>query len=427
MIGETMLMATLVFANYAEDADRCANFVGVSVERAICYAQLRRWKESEAVYREYRRAHKDSLPAALGHVEALLHLNQMVEATQIVARLAEAHPDEPSVMKAQAWIVQNVEKDPLSAGRLLEKITRLAPRDADAWRLLGLFYLEASRPADAVECFERAVALDATSPLYRAGLGRALAAAGRDSEAAAAFERAIANAGRSNEPLVFLWYGDFLRSAGRDEESMRAYSRAIAMDPLNGAAWLKRAAAEVRAAHYTEAERDALEARSRGEGEREVQMLLVRVYKGLGQEAKAQAAALAVDAAMKADEDRREKSRQARKALDEAERLMKAQRFADALPLYTSVIADLPDFSEAWFAAGICYVQTGDAEHGEQALRTYLRLEPLSEEGHTALGVLLLSQKRIVEARAELLEALRLDPTSSEAKEALDALGPSHQ
>ena len=153
-------------------------------------------------------------------------------------------------------------------------------------------------------------------------------------------------------------------------------------------------------------------------------MLLVRVYRGLGEDGKAQAAAAAMDAAAKAEEDRRAKWHRARKALEEAEQLMQQQRFADALPLYTSVVSDVPDFADAWFGAGICYVQTGDAERGERSLRAFLRLQPLSEEGHTALGVLLLSQKRLVEARAEILEALRLNPTSTEAREALDAIEP---
>jgi Tfp pilus assembly protein PilF len=55
-------------------------------------------------------------------------------------------------------------------------------------------------------------------------------------------------------------------------------------------------------------------------------------------------------------------------------------------------------------------------------LQTFLRLQPLSADGHSALGLLLLSQQRIAEARAELEEALRLDPASTEAKEALDSL-----
>jgi len=404
--------------------DACAVFTTVSLERAACLVRVREWKEAEAVYRSYRVTHRDSLAAALGHAEVLLRMQHVVEATQTVRKLAEVHLEDPSVLKVQAWLLQNVEKNPPAAGGILERVTRIAPGDADAWRLLGSFYVDAHRPVDGVRCFERAVALDAANAVYRAGLGRAYAAAGRDAEAAAAFDTAIARAGQSTDPTVFGWYGDFLSSAGRHEESIRAYSRALAMDPSNGDAWLRKATAEAKAEHYRDAERDALEARNRGASEREAQTVLVRVYQGLGDGRKARAAGAAVEAAGREEEERRAKWRRAQRSLEEADRLMETQRFAEALPLYANVIADVPDYSDAWLAAGICYLETGEAARGEESFRTYLRLQPPSAEGHTALGALLLSQKRLSEARAELSEALRLDPGSTEAKEALDALDP---
>lgn len=423
MIGAALFwIATPAFLASTTQPDACAAFAPVSIERAACHVRLRQWKEAEAVYRAYRAAHRDSVPAALGHAEVLLRMQHVVEASQTVRKLVEAHPDEPGVLKVHAWLLQNVEKDPQSAGEVLEKITRLAPRDADAWRLLGTFYVDAHRPADGVHCFERAVALDPANPLYHSGLGHAYAAAGRDAEAGAAFEVMLAQARQNSDPSMFIWYGDFLSSAERHEESIRAYTRAIEADPSQGDAWLKRAAAEVKAGRYRDAERDALASLGRGASEREVQTLLVRVYKGLDDNPRAQAAAVAVEAAGQAEESRRSKWRHARDSLQEAERLMQAQRFADALPLYNSVIAEVPDYTEAWFAVGICYGESGDAARAEQALRAYVRLQPLSADGHTALGVLLLSQKRTAEARAELGEALRLDPTDAEAKEALDAL-----
>ena len=143
MIGAALLVATLGFTSLADEPDACAALAQVSLARADCYAQARRWREAEGVYREFRTAHRDSMAAALGHAEVLFHLNHVVEAAQIVRRLAESRPDEPAVLKLQAWMVQNVEKDPPSAGALLEKLTRISPVDADAWRLLGSFYLGA--------------------------------------------------------------------------------------------------------------------------------------------------------------------------------------------------------------------------------------------------------------------------------------------
>jgi tetratricopeptide (TPR) repeat protein len=234
---------------------------------------------------------------------------------------------------------------------------------------------------------------------------------------------ALETAQPDSDPLVFLWYGDFLASVGRYDESGKAYSRIIAVDPGNGEAWLKRAAVEVKAGRYQAAQKDALGALERGVGEREAQTLLISVYRGLGDEARAQATAAAVERASDAEEESRTKWRRARTALDQAERLMQAGRFSEALPLYNSVTKDAPGYAEAWFASGMCYANTGDAKLAEQSFQRYLRLQPRSADGHSALGLLLLSQQRIAEARAELQEALRLDPAgATEAKEALDSL-----
>lgn len=409
-----------------------------SLERAACHERLRQWREAEEVYRAYLKTHRDSVPAALGHIEVLLRMEQAarlrhnldgaveqaIEASEELAKLLEAHPDEPAVLKLQAAVLGNVEKNPLAAEQILTRITRIAPRDGDAWSLLGSFYLDSQRVEEGIRCFESAVAVNSANPLYRAGLARGYAAAGRSAEAEKAFTAALETARPDSNPFAFLWYGDFLSLAERYDESIRAYSLVIAADPGNREAWLKRAAVEVKAGHFHDAERDVLEALEQGAGEREAQTLLLSVYRGLGDDAKAQAAAAAIERASDAEEARRAKWRRAKTALEQAERLMQADRFSEALPLYESVTKDVPGYAEAWFAAGTCYAHTGDAKRAEQSLRTYLRLQPLSADGHSALGLLLLSQQSIAEARAELEEALRLDPAATEAKEALDALAP---
>ncbi len=402
--------------------NECEALAPVSIERGACLARARQWQEAEGVFRAYRALHRDSVPAALGHAEVLLQMQHILEASETVRKLAEAHPNDASVLKVQAWISVNVDKNPAAAGEILERVTRLAPRDADAWRLLGLFYLDAHREDEAVRSFEQATALDPASALYRAGLARALATAGRSEQAAAAFDAALSGPRAAADATALLWYGDFLSRAGRHEESIQAYSRALRIDGSSGEAWLRKAAAEASSGRFREAEHDALEAGKRAANEREVQLVLVRAYRGLGEEAKAQAAAGAVEAVSRAEEDRRARWRHVRKSLDEAGRLMEAQRFPDALPLYLSVTREVPDYSDAWLAAGICLVETGAAARGEAAFRTYLKLQPLSAEGHTALGALLVSEKRFAEARAELSEALRLDPGSAVAKEVLEAL-----
>jgi tetratricopeptide (TPR) repeat protein len=346
-------------------------------------------------------------------------VEQAIMASEELAKLLEAHPNEPAVLKLHASVLGNVEKNPGAAQRILVRVTQIPPRDGDAWSLLGSFYLDSRRLEEGIRCFEKAASIDAANPLYRAGLARGYAATNRSAEADKAFGRALEVARPDSSPFVFLWYGDFLASDGRYEDSMQAYSRIIEADPGNHLAWLKRADVEVKAGRYHDAEKDALEALARGAGEREV---LLRAYRELGDDAKARAAAAALEGASDAEEEGRAKWRRARSALEQADRLLQADRFTEALPLYNSVTKDVPGYADAWFSAGMCYAQTADAKRAEQAFQTYLRLQPNSGEGHVALGLLLLMQYRITEARAELEEALRLDPTSTEAKDALDSL-----
>ncbi len=405
----------------------CAALERGSVERAACHARQRQWPEAEENYRLFLQEHPESLPAALGRIQVLLRMSQRqaesaVTASQELKKLLESHPDDPGLLKAQAGFEGNVQKNLGAAEATLKRLTTVAPGDAEGWGLLGSLYLDSRQPDKAIPCFERAAALDAVNPLYKAGLARCLAATGRDSEADKAFAASIAAAKPGTNPLVFVWYGDFLASAERYQDSLAAYSRVTAADPGDADAWLKRASVEAKAGRYREAERDAQEALRQGAPERETQNLLVHVYQGLGDDGRMRAAAAAVERAANAEERRREAWRRAKESLDDAERLMRSGRFSEALPLYARVNADVPSFADAWFAAGICYVQTGDPKRSEEAFRTFLRLQPLSADGHSALGILLLGQKRTDEARSELQEALRLDPASVEAIEALASI-----
>lgn len=435
LISLAMLLPASSLVAGAQSAS-CSVFPPGSLERAACHARFRQWREAEEIYREYVRTHRDSVPAAVGHIEVLLRMEEAsrlrrnlddavekaIEASEELASLQEAHPDDASVLKLQASVLGNLEKNPGAAERVLERIVRIAPHDGDAWSLLGSFYLDSRRIEEGIRCFESAVSIDPANPLNRAGLGRAYAAAGRSAEAEKAFNVALEAARPDSNPFVFLWWGDFLASERRYEESEKAYSRIIAADPADHEARLKRAAVEVKAGRYHDAEKDVLEARERGAGEREAQALLLSVYRELGDVAKVRAAAAALERASDAEEEGRAKWRRARSALEQAERLVQADRFSEALPLYNSVTKDVPGYADAWFSAGMCYARTADAKRAEQSFQTYLRLQPNSADGHSALGLLLLLQQRIAEARIEFEEALRLDPASTEARGALDSL-----
>lgn len=94
---------------------------------------------------------------------------------------------------------------------------------------------------------------------------------------------------------------------------------------------------------------------------------------------------------------------------------MKAGKVADAAQAFEHITHLRPDFAEAYFALGVSYAQLGKPEEAAAALRSYLKLEPQSPDGHAVLGILLFDNRRIAEARPELEQAVRLDRLQSEA------------
>lgn len=389
---------------------------------AAALARAGKWREAEAAWRQFLNAQPSSVPAALGHIRALVHLDHAVEASQELKRLLEAHPDEPAVLREYAFQLSTLDKNPVDAERVLERITVIAPDDAEAWALLGSFHLGREHAARAGECFSRAAGIEPANPVYRAGLARANSLAGKDAEAEREFRAALASARPASHPAAFKWYAEWQAASGRLDESRAAYTKALEGEPSNPSLLLARAAVLTAAGKYADAEADIREARRLGASERESLNAMVRIYKGLGEQAKAAEAAAAVARAAELEEQRRANWRAAKADLDIAEKLMASGRAREALPLFLRVTSAAPGYADAWFGAAACYSASGDAVNAERYMREFLRLQPLSAEGHSALGIMLLEQGRTGEARTELEEAIRLDPSSSEAREALRAL-----
>jgi Flp pilus assembly protein TadD len=61
----------------------------------------------------------------------------------------------------------------------------------------------------------------------------------------------------------------------------------------------------------------------------------------------------------------------------------------------------------------------GRLPDAESAFRKYLSFQPVSADGHASLGVLLLEEGRGGEAIPELVEAIQVDPSLTEARKSL--------
>src|SRR5205807_5233797 len=100
------------------------------------------------------------------------------------------------------------------------------------------------------------------------------------------------------------------------------------------------------------------------------------------------------------------------------------QLIARAAARYSSVLRRDPASSRAHLRLGVAYVQSDRAADAEREWRTAASLAPRSSGPFVNLGILHEQQGRKEDARRELQRALTLDPANSQARDALQRLGP---
>ncbi|NNG02621.1 MAG: tetratricopeptide repeat protein, partial [Inquilinus sp.] len=119
--------------------------------------------------------------------------------------------------------------DAAVAGRKLDDLARLAPRDAEIRHALGYALHCQGRPAAAVGALERAVALDPDAAGYRNSLGIVLLESGETAAAVAALSAAVER--QPDNPAYRFNLGNALKAAERFDEAAAAYREALAAAP----------------------------------------------------------------------------------------------------------------------------------------------------------------------------------------------------
>jgi Flp pilus assembly protein TadD len=95
----------------------------------------------------------------------------------------------------------------------------------------------------------------------------------------------------------------------------------------------------------------------------------------------------------------------------------------DAYAALTQGVKDTPALEPAAVSMGLLYTRAGDFKKGEDWLDRALTLEPNSGRVHAARAFWLLERGRAAPARAEIDEAVKLDPTSNENKKLQALIG----
>jgi len=379
------------------------------------------WPDAERELRIYRNAHPDSSDAVLLHAEALLQLSQPFDAALELQQFLRKHPDSVRALLLHSSIAANTLKDLPLAESELESCLKLAPQDSGAWKSLGFVLLQRDKNADAVEAYLRAAHLKPTDPIIAAALAYAYGQAGLTEKAEAQFHYALKLTADSphRSSGIQLVYGQYLVDQDRGQEAVAALNKTLEYAPNSAEALYWRARAYQSLKDIPRAKADALESFRLSPRNNETAVLLVNLYRKEGDLAKAQEYAGIAQSINDDREAHLSLGRSLRGNLDQAEHLLHGGNFAEAIPHYESIISQLPSFYEAYFDLGMCYGQTGRPQDAEAAFRKYLTFQPVSADGHAALGVLLLSEGQNKDALPELEQAIQIDPGQIEARKVL--------
>ena len=197
-------------------------------------------KDAAAVdsLRRLAAAHPDAPVFQSTYARALKDAGRSTEALEVYRRTARRWPADAAVMHDLAVAARDAAASaaPAAAASLRDEASRadqaaivIDPTSAVAVNGLGLLAIDGGRPADAVQAFERAAALDANNPSYWTNLGNARRAAGDRAGAEQAYRRALEVDAQAADAANGI--GVLLVEAHRPGEAVAWFERALAAVP----------------------------------------------------------------------------------------------------------------------------------------------------------------------------------------------------
>ncbi|MGE0192573.1 MAG: tetratricopeptide repeat protein [Planctomycetota bacterium] len=325
---------------------------------------------------------------------------------------------------------------------LSQEVVDGAPGDALAWRVRGYVLSQATRTSEALDAYDRSLALDPGSAVAANNSGAMLLKLGRVEEALARFEDALrmdpgyADA-RNNR-------GAALERMGRTVEAVGEYRQALSNDPRHARARSNLGAVAWRRGKLRAAANAFREAVGFDPGFEGARMNLALLREAVADEdahlaaAEAEAAVPGATAEAKARPLVVRAGRHARNGELEAARDLYLQALAylprdvallnnlavveDQLGLDREALLHLGEalmLDGALLVArnnvGIVHVHRGELDIAESAFRDLLRDAPRFHRAHYNLGVLLAARGQAEAAMASFREANRLAPWDAEA------------
>jgi tetratricopeptide (TPR) repeat protein len=290
---------------------------------------------------------------------------------------------------------------------------------------VGHYYVDRSRPAEAVGWFEKAAAIDPSNSKAIGTLGSYYASSGRKTEALPLLREAVRLGPRVAVSHFNL--GTALSETGQWDEASVSFSEAIRLQPNLHEAYIGLSLARSRAGHYAAAESAARAglALPPGAWSTALQMTLGTSLERQGRIGEAEQA---YREALRLDPENRE-------ALFNLGRLLiNRESWGEAIPLLERLTRLDPADGETAVNLGVAYLHTGRRESAEGAFQQAIRANPKLLEAYLNLAALYQEGGRN-EAAAAVLEAyavadsqnaaaIGISPMISRLREAAKASSP---
>ena len=307
--------------------------------------------------------------------------------------VAEAALDRMSVALA-AWNAET---------RTAEAALRSGPADAPS--ALALFFLDAGRPADALDAIETAIRVEPEHARLHMLRGVLLNAAGRGAEALASFQRAWTI--DPDDPVIAYLLADGMSTDQASERPERQLAALLAAFSPTGAAAPRRASfIQVALIDDTAADDPRFSRPWYAEG---ISALAAGHY---------DEAMTLFRAAMARDPlvaDRVARSGRAARGVA----ALRQGRAADAVTDLEAASAAALSSSEARRLLGVAHATAGNVDASVKWLAEAIRLAPADERARVALARVLLGAGRVDEAERVLLDTLQLLPAAGRTRWAL--------
>ncbi len=349
-----------------------------------------------------------SVAARLGAARAMMQLDRVQEAHASLESLVEERPDDADI---QLWLgrVEEELEHPDPAEQHYRESIRLAPqvfegylalarlydsreRASDAVAVLesahgavpetaqmhdeiGTYALSRSRLPDAEREFRRALALDATLPSARFGLGVVLRRAGRVDEAAVAFEELSAI--DPGHPGLALERGLLFQARGEADRAVEFYRQALVEVPDDPDLLLRLGGALVQAGQYDEAEQTLADVQRQRPASAEAEHFVGRIAFARGRYPEAQQH---FDRAIALDTTHGEFFMWSGWAA------LMANSLGTALSRADEALERDASLGDAYYVRGVARLRSGAVRDAQRDLERALQLRPQRTEALAALG-----------------------------------------